>query len=392
MKKSKLAVGCAAVCAAAAGTAWGEPSRLGLEDLDRITAGSDYNSASNPAPNGGAIVGNGSSATLVSTGEVTLGDGAQSDARALNMVNSSESAVANGVNVFDGRVDESAEIAGAQFDVTQANTVAQDQRRLSSLPGYQRGANTQSTFDSSGTSDSSSSSNLYDQVMDLDKTTTLDTKKTDGSVTSDGAPTFKLTGSLGKDLANLDVEFNYPGGGGGDTIGAVFNGGYNFDISAGDIDIDTDQIDVVITLPSLSLAIDAMGCFVLNGDCTIDGERTESSEVIDDNSTLYTFDQSDSSSETWQRSGSESVQAPFELRDAQAEYIVVDESEIDVTASYLVQLSGGAQSSLQAMNAVNAAGSAVANGVNVSRMGAGNITADTPSYNLVQSNVINHSR
>lgn len=392
MYKSTLATSCAAILAAAMSPASADPTALSQEDLDGITAGGDYEPSSNPPPNGGAIVGNGSSAVLTSEGEVTLSDDVQSEARAMNLVNGSESTVGNGVNVFDGRVDESTEITGAELDVTQTNSVTQDQRRLSSLPGYQRGANIESEFSESGTAESSSSTSVFDQVVDLDRTTIVDSKQTEGSVSLVGGPTFGLEGNIG-DATGLDTEFNYPGGGGGSTAGAVFNGGFDYDISAGELEFDMeDEITVGVTLPSLSLDVDAMGCFALNADCDINGERTESTEEIRDRSTLYTLDESASSSETWERSGSESIQAPFELQNAQSEYIVVDESEIDVAASYLVTLSGGAQSGLRAMNVVNAAGSAVANGVNVSRIGAGEMATDAPRQSLNQTNVVNHSR
>jgi hypothetical protein len=375
---------------ATAGSIFAAPSELNLAELDVITA-AGYDRESSPAPNGGAIVGNGSSAHLISNGEVVISDGAQAEARAMNLVNGSVSTVANGVNVFNGRAEEAGDFDSVAYDIEQLNSVTQDQRRLSSLPGYDRGANSDSSFIESGVSHGENSTSIFDQVVDLEQTTFSDSKMTKGSVTSDGAPTFRLKGDIGEALG-LEVEFNYPGGGGGDTIGAVFNGGYDFDISAGDISIETDTVDVNITLPSMGLEIDAMGCFVLNGDCTIDGERTETTNDIVDHSTLYTLDESESSSKEWANSGTETIHAAFELRDAQAEYIVIDESDIDVSASYLVSLSGGAQAGLRAMNVVNAAGSAVANGVNVAMMGGGVIASSSPVYSLTQSNVISHSR
>lgn len=148
-----------------------------------------------------------------------------------------------------------------------------------------------------------------------------------------------------------------------------------------------------INLPELGLEFDAMGCLAVNGSCTIDGTRTTTSDEISDHSTLYTLEESSSSDKTWDRTFHEVVNAAFELRDAQAEYIVVDESAIDVSAAYLVNLSGGAQSGLRAMNLVNAAGSAVANGVNVASHRTGTLeVSGGPLYSLNQSNVINHSR
>lgn len=102
-----------------------EPNRLNLSELDALTAGN----SNNPAPNGGAIVGNGSNATLKSSGIVEISDNAQADSRARNLVNSSESTVANGVNVFDSRNSGASSLDGAGFDLSQQNLVLQDQRQ-----------------------------------------------------------------------------------------------------------------------------------------------------------------------------------------------------------------------------------------------------------------------
>lgn len=81
--------------------------------------------------------------------------------------------------------------------------------------------------------------------------------------------------------------------------------------------------------------------------------------------------------------------SPFELNSAQAEYIVVNDSRLAVTTNSTLSLSGTAQSNLTAMNAVNATGSAVANGVNVARTG---MLSGVNLLALNQSNVINQSR
>lgn len=374
-----------------AGTAMAAPQELSADQLEWITAGTD----SNPPPNGGAIVGNGSSAELKSAGEVII-DNAQSDVRALNIVNSSESTVANGVNIFssqalvDGDIvlPDAIDNAVGSYNIEQVNTVTQDQRRLSSLPDYQRGANTYSDSAESGTYNSTGSDAEYDQVTNVESTLILDEKTTKGSVTANDGPTLAINAHLDDDTF-IDVEFNYPAGGGGDKIGGVFNGGLKYELDTGGITIEADTIipvKVTLEMPSMTLDVDAMGCLAFNGSCEIDGTRTEKTENISDHSTLYTRDEAYASDKTWDNSGSESVQAAFELQDAQAEYIVVDHSSINIDAAYLVDLSGGAQSGLRAMNAVNAAGSAVANGVNVSVAAGGGIQT------LSQINTISHSR
>lgn len=377
-------------------SAFASPTPLGLADLDAITAGTWNN---DPAPNGGAIVGNGSNATLESTGQITLADAAQSDARALNLVNGSESTIANGVNIFDGRTDGGAEIDGLSYDITQGNFVDQDQRRLSSLPSYERGANTDTLTTNIGSSESASTSSLVDSVTDLERTTIIDAATTIGGFDRSGAPTVAISVTGDVEIGDFldidgtyDAQFNMPSA--SNSLGATFNGEFEYGIDGGDFTIDTGDLGIVVTLnlPELALDFDAMGCFAVNGNCTIDGTRTESSDTISDHSTLYTVDETASSSEAWNQSTHEIVAAPFELHNAQAEYIVIDDSMIDVTATYLVALSGEAQSGLRALNAVNAAGSAVANGVNVALNRAGDLASTNPAYTLSQVNHINHSR
>ena len=373
------------------------PAPLSLAELDSITAG-NWNEGSNPAPNGGAIVGNGSRAVLESTGEVSLADGAQTDARALNLVNSSESTVANGVNIFDGRTDGGAAVDGVAYDIRQRNVVEQDQRRLSSLPGYERGANTETVTADAGSSSSASSSSVYDSVIDLERTTTLDEATTIGGFENSGSPTLLIEANGELEIGEFyslngdyRAEFNMPSE--GNSLGGTFNGELEFGLAAGEVVVDTEGVDVTVTLPSLDFNFDAMGCIAVNGSCTIDGTRTESTEELSDHSTLYTEESSSESSESWDRSSQETVAAAFELHNAQAEYIVVDDSEIDVTAGYLVALSGEAQSALRALNAVNASGSAVANGVNLALHRSGELEiGGSPVYSLSQVNHITHSR
>ncbi len=379
------------------GQARAEPVALIDGELDRITAGSEH-----PAPNGGAIIGNGGSAVLESTGEVSIDDGAQADVAALNLVNSSESTVANGVNVFDGRIDQDGELSAVTTNLEQANVISQDQRRLSALPSYGRGANTLTTSTDAGSSNSDTTSVLYDQVIDLERTTVTDSATTQGSYDRSGAPTLRIQAEL-DDIASYEAEFNAPSA--SNSVGVVFNGEIDIGIDSGSLeatlsrtseeDGTTSGLDLglVMDLPTLDIEFDAMGCVALNGNCTIDGSRTESTDEISDHSTLSTSDESTSESATWARSESEVVNAAFELQDAQAEYIVVDESELSVNAGYLVHIAGGAQSGLRAMNVVNAAGSAVANGVNVStQRTGGNLTAGGPALTINQTNTIIHSR
>ena len=81
--------------------------------------------------------------------------------------------------------------------------------------------------------------------------------------------------------------------------------------------------------------------------------------------------------------------SPFELYNAQAEYIVVDDSSLTVNTTFNLTLSGSAQSNANGMNIVNATGSAVADGVNVARTGQ---VSSSGALGLSQTNIISHSR
>src|SRR5262245_37363315 len=87
----------ASMASAGQGPSAKKPRPLTDRDLDTITAGSA--SADNT---GGVIVAGSSEATINVTGALSVDGTAQQDSRALNLVNSSDSAVANAANVWDG--------------------------------------------------------------------------------------------------------------------------------------------------------------------------------------------------------------------------------------------------------------------------------------------------
>jgi hypothetical protein len=73
----------------------------------------------------------------------------------------------------------------------------------------------------------------------------------------------------------------------------------------------------------------------------------------------------------------------MELANADAEYVVVDNSKLDVTEDYKIALSGSAQNKISAANVVNAAGSIIGIGTNVART-----PADSDSLHFSQINTI----
>lgn len=382
------------------------PVYLGDSTLDQVTAGSSENSGS-----GGAIIGNSSEATINQTGGVTLSDEAQMGAKGLNMVNSAESTVANGVNVWDIKGSEVSPDSG-KMKVVQTNIINQEQRRSASMPNYSRPeADTMIVVDRSGSESHNDSldrnNNIVDyQALTSDKTTKstawVDTTiKGGANVGDDTQPRGNIDTNVGKGGAGAGVvDLNVDGGEA--HIGLAVAGpvtahpdvvtplsGDTSD-SYGGMDVDGADLSLYgrLILPDVTMEINGAGCGVAMGSCGAGGETTESTTNTTDNSVMDNEKVSSVGDSQFTDNSSESYRSPFELSNAQAEYIVVDDSSLAVNTTFNLTLTGSAQSNASGMNIVNATGSAVADGVNVARTSilAGGAMA------LTQSNVISHSR
>jgi hypothetical protein len=374
MKRTPISLAVVAILYGAVALA--NPVPLPDDALDRVTAGSTDEPLQG---SGGAIVGNNSEARLVLTGTLDLDGEAQSGANALNLVNSSESTVANGVNVWDGKLPEGATPGtNGQFEVAQENIVHQEQRRVALLPSYERGgANRSSTWqeDSSSTTATTSAARTEQTAVD----TSASTRDLDFSGAVDTHSSIlgqEIKGGKGFAAAG-DVSIDFEAG------------SLHFNAEAGADQVLSGEIDLVLTFPRFTIDVTGAGCAVALGSCNADGTMVETEETLSDNSLLETSESTSATTETFVGSGTKDVRSPFSLSDAQAEYIVVDDSSLEVEANYGITLAGSAQSNVRALNAVNAAGSAVANAVNISRTPS--LTA-TASMSLVQSNIIGHSR
>jgi hypothetical protein len=142
-------------------------------------------------------------------------------------------------------------------------------------------------------------------------------------------------------------------------------------------------------LPELTLEVNGSGCAVAMGSCDAEGTADLSTSEILDQSVMDTEVSSSVGNSEFTESVTETYRSPFEVTNAQAEYIVVDDSSLTVDTSFTLSLSGSAQSSVQAMNVVNAAGSAVADGINIARTSG---LGSEGAMSLQQTNVISHSR
>jgi len=307
---------------------------------------------------------------------VTLDSQAQEAAKALNIVNSSESTVANGLNIWDGQVDLVNADSSKERYIEQSNNITQDQRRVASLPSYNRPeANIEETWNNTGSSSSSATHNEVNNVTDL--TTTSSSMSTSTDATVDALSTIlgqqiqagkglALSGQVEAFIDGGDFNITLEGGIGGDAV--------------------TAKITLTLNLPEITLDAEASGCAVMNGSCTANGTTDRLDETLVDKSTSFSLQTSSSSAEEYTEMGSTLTRSAFEIEGALAEYIVVDNSQLGVTTDYSVNLSGAAQSNLSSLNVVNAAGSAVANGVNIGRSDGSTQLA------MTQSNVIVHSR
>ena len=364
-----------AVLLSSAGTAYAQehgkakrPHRLADSQLDRITAG-DSDAGSSGQDLGGAIVAAGSEATITNSGAVTLEDSTQKGAQALNLVNSSQSRVANGVNVWDGRLDT--QNGATTLNVNQDNKVFQQGfATYASLSKYKRtDSNVSTSYTSSESSKSASSDSFTNDSM-------VDTSQ---SIGSNGSST---SGDGSSPVSGVNIKAGQGIAGTGKLDISVDAGSVNVGVSAGaNVSAERDGTFATLkgsasanfganlqwNLPKLNLSFDGGICYVELGTCSAKGSR----------------DSTSSSESSKEETYSQTVLAPVSIHDAKAEYIVVDGSNLTAKTDYTVFLSGTSQADAKALNLVNAAGSLITNAVNVART-----PTVGPVINLNQTNLI----
>lgn len=389
---------------------YAEPVTLDDVTLNKVTAGSDSNSSSSGS--GGAIIGNSSEATISQTGGVDLSGEAQSGAKGLNIVNSAESTVANGVNVWDVNSNDGTS-ANGEMAVDQSNVINQEQRRSASMPNYSRPeADTFVEVIRTGSESHNNSLDRNNNIVDYqaltgDKSTEssawVDTTIQGGAnVGDDTLPRGNIDTNVGKGgagagIVSLDVD------GGEAQIGLAVGGTViaHPDVvtelsdgtsdSYGGMDVNGDDLSLYgrLILPDVTIEINGAGCGVAMGSCGAGGKTTDVTSNTTDNSIMDNEVATSVGESEFTDNLTERYRSPFELSNAQAEYIVVDDSSLAVNTVFNLTLSGSAQSNVSAMNVVNATGSAVANGVNVARTSG---LTNGGAMALQQSNVISHSR
>lgn len=397
---------------------YAEPVSLDDSILDRVTAGTDE---TDPAGSGGAIIGNSSEATINQVGGVELEGEVQSGANALNLVNSVESTVANGINIWDVSSEGIAADNGEML-VEQTNVINQEQRRSASMPDYSRPeANTSVVLDRTGSESHNNSLDRDNSIVDLHELSSdahnFSSSSVDTTIAGGGKTNATATGGLpaspeasvdtnvGKGLAiagQLDAAIDGGEAHIGIAVGGAViahpdlmtptTGGTPVDsyggMDVGDADSDFTLYGRLI-LPEITLEINGSGCGVAMGSCDASGTADLVSSETIDNSVMDKEVATSIGNSEFTESLTETYRSPFALSNAQAEYIVVDDSSLTVDTSFSLMLSGSAQSNVRAINVVNATGSAVADGINIART---NGLSNGGVMGLQQSNVISHSR
>lgn len=362
-----------AVLLTAVGTATADMRPLTDEQLHIITAGSAGEGAGGTHAAGGMVVANSADASVDETNDLTLEQEAQSGAEALNLVNAADAFVANGVNVWDGQFQGT---APSEATVEQSNLVVQTEAtRSATLLGYQREANV-----TESTSLATTTSNL--DTIDLVSDVNVDTSHQMLGQSVNIGLGVGVAGRVGIELDAASIDFALEAESVLDTNVGV-NGTINLPKPFGAMN-SNGQLDSTITnggsvslnVDTPPVSIDAIGsvCYTKLGLCQASA---------DDNSTYQTETTHD---ENWNRE----VQGGVAIDGIEAEYVVIDESSLTLSSGQSLTLASGAQSNLAAVNAVNAVGSMIANGVNVSRTGVEG--ASTMPATLSQRNVVIQGR
>jgi hypothetical protein len=325
---------------AGAGTALAGPQILSDAQLANVAAGYYETSPSN---RDAIVVGNASGADVHTLAAVGLGDRSQEGARAIALVNTADSSVANGGNLLDGRgptTTSSASLAGQSNQILQVSPVA------AYVADWQvHGVNTVSH--KTKTTDSAFTGRIISQTFDFP-----------GSITTGDPPNEKLQIGSGVALAGA-VDVTTAAGGIGfsavskldTTITTTTTVTLKWKFLPFTFTVDKDEtvtfheeerVSGSVTLQPFSLRAEGVVCQALVGTCQVDaGHHNTASQ------------------------GQETVLQPARMQGASAEHIVMSDGRLQHDKESRVRLEGDAQRGVAALNVANAGATALANGVNV---------------------------
>ena len=364
------------------------PVALDDRAMDEVTAG-------NTTEGGGVVVGNSSEAVVNRTTGLDLNGEAQQNANGLNIVNSTESAVANVVNIWDGSgvtATKEDSDTNSEVKINQVNNITQEQVRSATVSGYVRSeADHAETLHRSGSAGYSTKVVDHHDVTNISEETreiiTISNGKVNTLIEFDIDDKILFSGHLGIGMAAAgytDIDFK----GGSADIAAVLDGNVT---ASGNGSLVADGKLALVTrmvLPSFNLVINGVGCGVAMGSCEANSFSAETTDTYTDNSTLDIVENHQFGQGSFSEVQTSVYRSPFELKSARAEYIIIDDSTLELNSDVTLELSDSAQKDIKGMNIVNAVGSNVANSTNVSR--TTRFEGRKATLVLNQFNTVNH--
>lgn len=387
------------------GAAHAAPVTLDDREMDRVLAGTAPDS-------GGVVVGNSSTAIFRQAGGLSLNNEAQRGAKGLNLVNSNQSAVANTLNLWDGSGIAAARggMDGApELEINQGNQITQTRSGSGSLAGYSRPEADRS--ESLHRSGQESAASRIVNILDTTDLSSRETRSVIEAVTSVNTDLkfgfgdlLSFEGKLGQGVAaagHIELQLD----GGSADIAMTVGGGIHpsgqikppdpLGIGLGDtgasfgIDLEADLSLVTrFVLPKLDVVFDGTGCAVAMGSCSANSTSTRVTKEATDTSVLEIREKHESGQSAFREEKTSSYRSPFALGSARGDYIVVDNSTLELDSDLSLELSDEAQKELKGMDVVNAIGSNVANATNIARtprqIGGG------AKLVLNQFNIVNH--
>ena len=360
-----------------------DPVPLADVSMQHITAGEAL-----PGTAGGAVIGNAASSQINARSGLFLNHEAQAGSRALNLVNSNDSSLANTFNIWRGQVVTFSpdETTGSMLEVNQLNEVSQQQGQSASLNGYQRSQAEWNEIQrdsawQSQTLDQVDVHRVSDQIEEVRVTESASQSAVDTELVLELDDRVYIRGHLGQGVAaSGTIKADYDGGEA--DFALSINGGISANagitINAGILDSSASlsanasaelgmSLLTSIELPAMQIEFSGAGCGVILGSCSASGSTSELLITRSEHNAadIHEFHQQQASG---QASESISVhRSPFQLESAEADYIVIDDSSLQLDTELSLVLGDSAQKDVEAMNLVNAIASEVANVTNVSR-------------------------
>lgn len=367
---------------------------VALEDsvMDQVTAGDAIEGS-------GVVVGQTSAVVVSRNAGLDLSGEVQLGAKGLNIVNSTESAVANVVNIWDGSGVVATEGNNGTIKINQINDITQEQVSSATLSGYVR-----SEADHSEVLNRSASLGYESRFVDYHSATsrieeTRTTKiETDGKVNTlfsfEFGDSVDFSGHLGQGVAAAGyTEISFDGGKTDIAMGASLKGQKIASVTASGEDFKATgnlAFATRVELPSFELTLVGAGCGVAMGSCEASSKTEETVAKNIFNQTLDIFEDYRAGHSSYSEVQTNIYRSPFELKSARAEYIVIDNSTLELYSDVNLELSDSAQKDVKGLNLVNAIGSNVANATNVSK--TARFEGRKATLVLNQFNTVHHGR